>query len=226
MAEIRQRGRVPLFVGGTMLYFRSLTRGMAALPAANPEVRASLEAEASVQGWPALHAQLAAVDPHAAARILSNDAQRIQRALEVFRVTGRPLSHWQQATHPPAPEVAFHRIAWGPADRELLYARIERRFQAMLAAGFLEEVRHLYERGDLDPELPALRSVGYRQLWAHLAGEATREEAVRQGILATRHLARRQLIWLRKEPDIEWVDSLDSMAPARIKALVSRVFDV
>ncbi len=224
MADIHARGRIPLLVGGTMLYFRALTRGMAVLPEADPATRAGIEAEARERGWPALHADLAAVDPVAAARILVNDSQRIQRALEVFRLTGEPLSHWQRATEPPAPDVTFHRVAWGPLDRERLYERIERRFHAMMAAGFLDEVRHLFARKDLAPELPALRSVGYRQLWAHLAGNASLEEAVREGILATRHLARRQLIWLRKEPDTEWMESLDSAAPARMKAFMERSF--
>ncbi len=224
MADIHGRGRVPLLVGGTMLYFRALTRGMAELPSADPEIRAHIEAEAAVLGWPTLHGQLAVIDPQAASRILPNDAQRIQRALEVFRITGQPLSHWQSMTQPAAPEVEYHRIAWGPADRALLYERIERRFHGMLAAGFLEEVRRLRARSDLDPELPALRSVGYRQLWSHLAGQSTFDEAVAAGILATRHLARRQLIWLRKEPGSEWIDSLDSAAASRMKAFMAQVF--
>jgi tRNA dimethylallyltransferase len=224
MADIHARGKVPLLVGGTMLYFRALTRGMAVLPEADPATRAGIEAEAREQGWPALHAQLASVDPVAAARILINDSQRIQRALEVFRLTGQPLTHWQLSTRPPAPDLTFHRVAWGPADRERLYERIERRFHSMMALGFLEEVRHLFARKELSPELPALRSVGYRQLWTHLSGNASLEEAVREGILATRHLARRQLIWLRKEPDTEWIDSLDYAASARMKHFVSRVF--
>jgi tRNA dimethylallyltransferase len=226
MAEIRGRGKVPLLVGGTMLYFRALTRGMAALPEADPATRADIEAEAREQGWPALHAELGLVDPVAAARILINDSQRIQRALEVFRLTGQPLSHLQLATQPPAPDVTFHRVTWGPTDREQLYGRIESRFHAMMAAGFLDEVRQLFARKDLSPELPALRSVGYRQLWGHLAHNASLEEAVSEGILATRHLARRQLIWLRKEPDNEWMDSLDSAVSVRIKQFMSRVFSL
>jgi tRNA dimethylallyltransferase len=222
MADIHARGKVPLLVGGTMLYFRALTRGMAVLPEADPAIRAEIEAEAREQGWPALHAELKRVDPAAAARILVNDSQRIQRALEVFRLTGQPLSHWQQATQPPAPDVTFHRVTWCPTDREQLYARIERRFHAMMAAGLLDEVRQLFARKDLSPELPALRAVGYRQLWAHLVDNTSLEEAVSAGILATRHLARRQLIWLRKEPDNEWMDSLDSAVSVRIKQFLSR----
>lgn len=221
MDEIRGRGRTPLLVGGTMLYFRALTRGIAELPAADPAVRAEIAAEARGVGWPAMHRRLATVDPEAARRIQPGDAQRIQRALEVHVLTGRPLSDLQAATRPGAPGTRFHRFAWCPADREALYARIEHRFLAMMAAGFLDEVRRLHARGDLHPELPALRSVGYRQLWQHVAGGATLDESVAAGILATRHLARRQLIWLRKEPALEWVDSLDSAANARIKAAVA-----
>lgn len=224
MAAIHARGRVPLLVGGTMLYFRALTRGIAELPAADSHVRAAIDAEAHSDGWPALHARLAAIDPEAAGRILPNDKQRIQRALEVFRITGKPLSHWHASTRPLAPAVRYHRIIWNPADRDVLYARIERRFHAMLAAGFVEEVQRLRARPELDPELPALRSVGYRQLWKYLAGEGSFEAAVDAGILATRHLARRQLIWLRKEPDSEWIDSLDSAAHGRMNALLARVF--
>lgn len=222
LEEIRARGRVPLVVGGTMLYFRALTRGMAELPEADAGLRATLDAEARALGWPVLHAQLAVVDAQAAARILPNDGQRIQRALEVYRLTGRPLSHWHAATVPPAPGTEFHRIILSPADREALYDRIERRFHAMLKAGFLDEVRRLHDRGDLHPELPALRSVGYRQLWEHLEGRVGYDEAVAAAILATRHLARRQLIWLRKEPQSHWIDSLDSGATGRINAFLAR----
>lgn len=223
MGEIHARGRVPLFVGGTMLYFRALTRGIAELPSADPAIRTAIDAAGREQGWPAMHARLQAIDPVAAARILPNDAQRLQRALEVHAVTGRPLSQWQAETHPPAPHVQYWRIAWCPADRAALYERIEKRFHAMLDAGLIDEVRRLYSRPDLTPNLPALRSVGYRQLWSHLAGEADYDEAIRAGILATRHLARRQLIWLRKEPDAEWIDSLDSASFVRMKTTLARL---
>lgn len=225
VTDIRARGRLPLLVGGTMLYFRALTRGIAELPAADSSVRAALDSEASQRGWPALHAELAAVDPVAAGRIQPNDGQRIQRALEVHRLTGRPLSAWQEGTRSPLPGARFVRLVWNPADRNGLYDRIERRFHAMVAAGFLDEVKRLHARTDLHPELPALRSVGYRQLWAHLSGEVDFAGAVAAGILATRHLARRQLIWLRKESAAEWVDSLDSAGIARIIAAVSRALD-
>jgi tRNA dimethylallyltransferase len=219
--DIHARGKLPLLVGGTMLYFRALRRGLAELPTADPEVRAAIDAEGAERGWPAMHAELAQVDPAAAARIQPNDAQRIQRALEVFRLTGRPLSAIQAATAPPDPRFRFSAFAWVPDDRERLYAAIEARFHAMMAAGLLEEVRRLYQRGDLHERLPAIRSVGYRQLWEHLTGVVTLDSAVQRAIVATRHLARRQLIWLRSESEVDWVNALDSEATAHIQRQVA-----
>jgi tRNA dimethylallyltransferase len=218
MAAVRAAGEVPLLVGGTMLWFRALQAGLAALPAADPVVRAALAAEALEQGWPALHARLATVDSTAAARIHPHDAQRIQRGLEVFRLTGQPLSSFHRedlrGASPGAAAGALGgqcagalKLALIPDDRALLHARLAQRFHGMLAAGFLEEVAALRARGDLQPELPALRSVGYRQLWAHLAGEVSLKVAIEAGIAATRQLAKRQLTWLRRESGIE-------MAPA------------
>jgi len=223
IADIRARGKQPLLVGGTMLYFRALMLGLADMPPASPAVRAELDAQAAREGWPALHALLADVDPTAAARILPNDAQRIQRALEVHRLTGRTLTelHARQA---PAPQSRFLPLAWAPADRATLYERIAARFAKMMELGLLDEVRRLFERKDLSPELPALRSVGYRQLLAHLAGECGLEQAIERGVIATRHLARRQLIWLRGAPNLTWFDSLDLAAEAHIKRLVSEVW--
>ena len=194
IGEINQRGRIALLVGGTMLYFKALTGGLDAMPAADPAVRAALDARAAAQGWPALHAELAAVDPVTAARLKSTDAQRIQRALEVWTVSGQPLSsfHGRHST----PGLALPLLALAPQDRAWLHQRIAQRFDAMLAAGLLDEVRGLRARGDLQPRLPALRCVGYRQAWAALeAGDLAplRE----QGIAATRQLAKRQLTWLR-----------------------------
>lgn len=219
--DIHARGKVPLLVGGTMLYFRALRRGLAELPTADPQIRADIDAEGARVGWPAMHAALADVDPRAAAKIQPNDAQRIQRALEVFRLTGRPLSEIQAATVPPDPRLKFAAIAWVPGDRERLYAGIEARFHRMMSQGLLDEVRMLYGRGDLHDRLPAIRSVGYRQLWEHLAGADALESAVQRAIVATRHLARRQLIWLRSEEELDWVDSLDSAATAHIQRLVA-----
>jgi tRNA dimethylallyltransferase len=207
IAQIRARRRVPLLVGGTMLYFRALTQGLAPLPAADPAVRARIDAEARAVGWPALHARLAEVDPAAAGRIRPNDAQRIQRALEVWTLTGRPLSALQSGAEP-APYV-LARFALMPVTREELYARVDARFDAMMAAGFLDEVRRLRDRGDLNPDLPSLRAVGYRQLWQHLDGATTLEQAVAAARQATRNLAKRQLTWLRADRDISWITSLE-----------------
>lgn len=212
--DIHARGRLPLLVGGTMLYFRALRRGLAELPEADAAVRAQIDAQAAQRGWPALHAELERIDPTAAARIQPNDGQRIQRALEVFRLSGRTLSELHAATAPPAPSLSFHAFAWAPSDRERLYESIAARFAAMMRAGFLEEVRRLHQRGDLHPRLPAVRSVGYRQLWAYLDGEVSLDTAIANAVIATRHLARRQLIWLRADAELKWIDALESHAGA------------
>ena len=194
IAEIGARGRLPLLVGGTMLYFKALREGLDAMPEADAALRARLDERAAADGWPALHAELARVDPATAARLAPNDGQRIQRALEVWQLSGRPLSAWHGAARPPAPELPL--VALEPASRGWLHARIAERFDAMLAAGFVDEVRRLRERGDLRPDLPSMRCVGYRQAWAALdAGDlgGLREA----GIAATRQLAKRQLTWLR-----------------------------
>jgi tRNA dimethylallyltransferase len=221
IGEIRGRNKVPLLVGGTMLYFKALTQGLADLPEADRTVRAELDSRAAAVGWPALHEELTKVDPVAARKILPNDAQRIQRALEVFRLTGRRLSELQAVNvrHPPKHE--FIQLVWSPLDRAVLYERIAARFTRMMDAGFLEEVRRLAVRKDLSRDLPALRAVGYRQLLGYFAEEYSLEEAVRRGIVATRHLARRQLIWLRAGVEFEWFDSLELAATARIKGRIS-----
>jgi tRNA dimethylallyltransferase len=197
ISAIVGRGNVPVLVGGTMLYFRALFRGIAALPLADPEIRAALDARAAQEGWPALHAELAAVDPEAAARIHSHDAQRIQRALEVLAVSGRTLwEHWQGA--------AGHadHLSWAigildPGSREDLHARLALRLDTMIAAGFVDEVRQLLNRGTLDESSPVLRLVGYRQLAEYCRGQSTLEEATRKALYATRQLAKRQMTWLR-----------------------------
>ena len=205
---IHAAGRVPLLVGGTMLYFRALFEGLSALPSADPAVRVRLELEAAERGWPALHARLAQVDPAAAARIHPNDPQRIQRALEVHELTGCPLSELQAAQAGDAPPYRFVKLAVAPAERSVLHERISRRFRQMLEAGLVEEVEGLYRRGDLHPGLPAIRAVGYRQVWQYLAGELDREVMVERGIIATRQLAKRQFTWLRSETQVAWFDSL------------------
>ncbi len=206
IAEIQARGRVPLLVGGTMLYYRALTHGLAPLPEADSQVRAALDLVAQSTGWPALHAELAERDPVAASRIQPADAQRIQRALEVLQLTGERLSDLQQQSEPPPVKLA--RFALVPVAREVLYQRINARFEDMMAAGLLDEVRALRARGDLDPDLPSLRAVGYRQLWSHLAGECSLEDAMAAARQATRNLAKRQLTWLRADPEIAWITSL------------------
>ena len=206
VAGILAAGRIPLLVGGTMLYLRSLLRGLAELPRAEPQLRSQLEARARRGGWARLHAELARLDPVAAARIHPTDGQRIQRALEVCLSTGRPISELQRATTSPLAGWPVLRWVLAPADRGALHQRLGERFQAMLAAGLLEEVRRLHGRGDLSARHPAMRAVGYRQLWAHLEGELTLEDATSRAIAATRQLAKRQLTWLRSEPAGTWVD--------------------
>ena len=225
IADIHTRNRVPLLVGGTMLYFRALLRGIADMPEADAGFRAELMARAAVESWPALHAELAARDPVSAQRIGSNDAQRIQRALEVMHLTGKTMSSVQSEAQPPLPEVDYVAIGLNPVEREALYARIEARFHQMMLNGFLDELHNLYSRGDLNAALPALRAVGYRQLWQHLTGACSLEQAVQQGILATRHLARRQLIWMRAEPALQWVDSLADDALIQCERKIDNCFN-
>lgn len=204
--DIHARRRVPLLVGGTMLYFRALLRGLAPLPQAAAERRRSIDARAVSEGWPALHAELRRLDPEAASRIGPSDRQRIQRALEVCYETGEPLSELQKRTVSPLAAAPVWEWALVPAERARLHERLERRFYSMLQGGFLEEVRALHARGDLTASLPALRAVGYRQLWSHLEGEIGLEEATRRGVAATRQLAKRQLTWIRSERSLQWLD--------------------
>ena len=203
---ILARGKLPVLAGGTGLYFRALLRGLAPMPEADPALRASLTAEAAQRGWAALHADLSRVDPAAAARIGPGDAQRIQRALEVFALSGRPISAWQRDRPPPRLPLRVLKLVLAPGERATLHARIARRFDAMLQAGFLDEVRGLRAlpqlRGHPAPlDLPALRAVGYRQAWEHLDGASSAAEFRDRAIFATRQLAKRQLTWLRGELD-------------------------
>ncbi len=214
---IHARGRIPLLVGGTMLYVRALRRGIAEMPEKNADVRRVIDDEAAQHGWPALHAELQRVDPIAAARIQPRDGQRIQRALEVFRLTGSPISVLHQAARPIRTDVRFTAIAWSPQDRQRLYEAIEKRFYAMMKAGLLEEVRRLFARGDLHEQTPSMRAVGYRQLWEHLQGRTALDSAIERAIVATRHLARRQLIWMRAEDDLEWIDAYEPFAAQRVE---------
>jgi tRNA dimethylallyltransferase len=204
--DIHARGRVPLLVGGTMLYLRSLLHGLAALPQADPLLRSQLDARAAKRGWPALHAELAALDPQAAARIAPADSQRIQRALEVCYMTGQPISQLQRATISPLAGRQLRYWILAPKRRAVLHERIARRFDDMMAAGFLDEVIGLRARGDLSARDPSMRTVGYRQLWAHLDGQYALEEGVRRAVAATRQLAKRQLTWIRGEALGKWID--------------------
>ena len=219
MAAIRARRRVPLLTGGTMLYFRALQSGLATLPARDPQLRRRLDARAAAEGWPALHAELARVDPRAAARIGSNDRQRIQRALEVYELSGTPLSALQ-AEDLRGATVPGLKLIVAPPDRAVLGQRIEARLAAMLQAGFVAEVAALRARGDLTAETPALRAVGYRQFWAHVAGEASLAQATSAALIATRQLAKRQLTWLRAEPAARWFDPDSPSARAALAAEV------
>lgn len=207
--RIAEQGRVPLLVGGTMLYFRALTRGLARLPSADAGVRARLSAEARRLGWDALHARLVQIDPEAARRIHPHDPQRIQRALEVHELTGQTLSELQRAREPFGADTGlqFLRAVIAPTSRALLRERIAQRFATMLEQGLIDEVQALRERGDLDLDLPSMRSVGYRQVWRYLDGDLDRDEMVEKAVTSTRQLAKRQLTWLRSEPEAHWLDS-------------------
>jgi tRNA dimethylallyltransferase len=206
MQEITAQGRVPLLVGGTGLYFRALQQGLSQLPEADPILRERFTAQASTEGWPALHARLQRLDPAAAERIGPNDAQRIQRALEVIELTGRPLSEQQRGGTGERFPWRVLKLALVPADRAPLHERIARRFDGMLQDGFLDEVRALRARGDLHADLPAMRAVGYRQAWEHLDGQTNEAEFRDRGIFATRQLAKRQITWLRGVLDARMLD--------------------
>ena len=202
VAEIHARGKIPLLVGGTMLYFRALAHGIDTLPQAEPGLRAQIDARAARHGWPALHADLARVDPLTAARLSPNDSQRIQRALEVWELSGKPISALQKSAHPELP-FQLKAFALVPTDRAELHRRIAARFDAMLTAGLVEELKSLKAKFQLSADLPSMRCVGYRQAWAFLEGKSSGKELRETGIAATRQLAKRQLTWLRSLPGIE-----------------------
>lgn len=208
MQQITEQGRIPLLVGGTMLYYKALLEGLSPLPAADEKVRSEIEAKAEEQGWAVLHQELAKIDPVSAARINANDSQRINRALEVFYLTGKTLTELTAQQGEPLPyEIVQFAIA--PKDRQVLHQRIEQRFHKMIELGFQQEVEKLFQRADLHPDLPSIRCVGYRQMWEFLRGDYDHEEMIFRGICATRQLAKRQLTWLRgwKSP-LQWLDSL------------------
>ena len=223
MSDITAKGRIPLLVGGTMLYFKVLMEGMADMPAADSDIRAKIEQDAQQHGWPFVHKQLAEVDPVSAARINPNDPQRLQRALEVYRISGKSMTELRREQHVAsssnmesngqhsgmrrAQDFHYHPIQFARSfrNRQLLHDRIALRFRMMIEGGFIDEVKGLFDRGDLNKDLPAIRSVGYRQAWEYLAGELTHEEMIERGIIATRQLAKRQLTWLRRWPELNWL---------------------
>ncbi|WKV49604.1 MULTISPECIES: tRNA (adenosine(37)-N6)-dimethylallyltransferase MiaA [Dickeya] len=206
MAEITAAGRIPLLVGGTMLYFKALLEGLSPLPSADAQVRREIEERARTEGWEALHRQLSAIDPVSAARIHPNDPQRLSRALEVFFVSGNTLTELTKTSGEALP-YRVHQFAIAPATRELLHERIALRFRQMLESGFETEARALFARPDLNPALPSIRCVGYRQMWSYLSGEIDYDEMVYRGICATRQLAKRQMTWLRGWEEVCWLDS-------------------
>jgi len=201
MADITERGKMPILVGGTMLYFNALNSGLAVLPEADPKIRARLDQELAELGKEVLHQRLAEIDPESAARIHPNDPQRVQRALEVYEISGRPLTSFFTAAQ--SEDIPYQKLKFiiAPADRKILHEVIARRFKAMLQQGLIEEVKQLYDRGDLNESMPAIRAVGYRQVWAYLKGEDDFDTMTEKAIAATRQLAKRQFTWLRKETD-------------------------
>ena len=215
-----------MLVGGTMMYFRALTGGIAELPAADPEIRATIDADAEKLGWPTLHERLREVDPSAADRIKPNDRQRIQRALEVWLASDKPLSDWlAEAGDGPSAGLSFAKLALQPEPRARLHERIELRLNSMLNNGFLNEVKVLYERPGLTADHPSMRSVGYRQRWQYLDGVMSFEEAGRKALYATRQLAKRQVTWLRSEPGLDLFDPLEAGVIDAISASLIEFFD-
>jgi len=214
MADITARGRIPLLVGGTMLYYKALLEGLADMPGADAEVRAELEARAEREGLAALHAELQLVDPQSAARIHPNDPQRLVRALEVYRVSGTTMTQLRMQQSEAASQdgglpYTVAQLAIAPAQRQILHERIAQRFDLMLEQGFVAEVERLHRRGDLHGEMPSIRAVGYRQVWDHLEGRLSAAQMRERGIIATRQLAKRQFTWLRSWQNVQWLDSLD-----------------
>lgn len=217
--DIHRAGRLPLLVGGTMFYFRALEFGLSRLPTADPVIRARLAAEAEQHGWAALHARLASIDPTSAAKIHPNDPQRLQRALEIYELTGEAPSRLQVQARPEPAPYRFVRLAIAPGEREAFQARIAQRFQDMLDRGFLAEAEGLYRRGNLHPDLPAMRTVGYRQAWEYLSGRLGYTDMVERVVLATRQLAKRQMTWLRRYPGVHWLE----MGEGAVATAVDRI---
>lgn len=222
MDEIFAAGRIPLLVGGTMMYFRALTEGIASLPQADEEIRRAIDAEAEANGWPAVYEMLREVDPEAAARIKPNDKQRIQRALEVYRASGTPLSVWQKDSAPKRDDIRYLKVGLNIEPRSLLHDRIAERLELMVEGGFVDELRRLRERPNLVADCPAMRSVGYRQFWQYLDGEISFDEASDRALFATRQLAKRQITWLRSEKDIFLANPLEDRVIDAISAFLAQ----
>jgi len=226
MDAIFAAGRVPLLVGGTMMYFRAMTDGIAELPSADRHIRATIDADAQQVGWPAMHERLQSVDPEAAIRIEPNDRQRIQRALEVYLTSGKTISAWQAAgSNPVNADIRFIKVALQLTSRNGLHERIKKRLNSMLNNNFLDEVKVLYQRPDLTAAHPSMRSVGYRQLWQHLDGETTLAEAGERALFATRQLAKRQITWLRSEKELQPFDPLEANTIDAISTCLIEFFD-
>ena len=227
MEEILAAGRIPLLVGGTMMYFRALTHGIAEMPSADIDVRRQIDVEAEQAGWPALHAQLARIDEKTAARLKPNDSQRIQRALEVYRLSGVPLSDWHEQARAAKLEsdIQYVKFALQPEPREILHERIEQRLNSMINNGFLDEVNVLRERPKLTRDASSMRSVGYRQFWTHAMGEYSLEQARYKALVATRQLAKRQITWLRSDESIKSFDPLLTDVIDAISAFLIPFFD-
>ncbi|WP_217494052.1 tRNA (adenosine(37)-N6)-dimethylallyltransferase MiaA [Alteromonas lipolytica] len=220
IGEIQARGNLPILVGGTIMYFNALINGISPLPKSNPEIRDAILQEAEKRGWQALHDELAQVDPVSAKRIHPNDPQRLTRALEVFRSSGKSLTHWQEKETYRCP-YKIDQFAIAPDDRSVLHERIAERFDLMLEQGLVEEVQALYQRGDLHEEMPSIRAVGYRQVWQYLKGELSYADMRDRGIIATRQLAKRQLTWLRGWPELTWLDTFAKDNLTKITAKVT-----
>lgn len=212
MDDINQRGKLPILVGGTMLYFNALFHGLAQLPEANAKIRARLDKELAEQGKQAMHDRLAQIDPESAKRIHPNDPQRIQRALEVYEISGKPITYFYQQAQQNAMPFQLIKLIIAPEDRAVLHDIIARRFKQMLDNGLIEEVKALYQRGDLTEKMPSIRAVGYRQVWSYLKGEYDYDTMQEKGIVATRQLAKRQFTWLRRETDAHWLTTGDPEA--------------
>ena len=218
--EIHSRGKVPILAGGTMMYFNALINGISPLPKSNEAIRAEISSQAQAQGWQVLHDELAGYDPISAQRIHPNDPQRLTRAIEVYRSTGKNLTYWQSLEGDKCP-FAITQFAIAPEDRSVLHDRIEQRFDIMLEQGFVDEVKALHQRADLHLDLPSMRSVGYRQVWQYLDGELSHLEMRERGIIATRQLAKRQLTWLRGWKDVTWLDTFAKDNLTKIAAKVT-----